>query len=134
MKISDLVRFLDEPFASPLMKIGVSPSPFSKISSIKIVRVARVSAKISSCPAVGKYIQKWTDSRRPGILTLQGRMAGVVVGRMEMKGSKDDGQMAMVPPLARDFSKGSDSSYRSSEFRWKEIFGGKNFEIAGKSH
>ena len=126
MKISDLVRFLDEPFASPLMKIGVSPSPFSKISSIKIVRVARVSAKISSCPAVGKYIQKWTDSRRPGILTLQ--------GRMEMKGSKDDGQMAMVPPLARDFSKGSDSSYRSSEFRWKEIFGGKNFEIAGKSH
>ena len=60
-------------------------------------------------------------------------MAEVVVGRMEMYGSKVDGQRAMVPPLALDLSSGNDSSNKSSELRWKEIFLGKYLEIERRS-
>ena len=45
-------------------------------------------------------------------------MAGEVVGRMVIYGERADDQRRSVPPLALDFSKAKDSSYKSSELRW----------------
>ena len=53
----------------------------------------------------------------PGILTLTGKIEEVMIGKIEMKGSRFAGHSAIVPPFDLNLSIGNDSSYRSSELR-----------------